>query len=74
MPLSPRDQVHVSVVLIESLPYIKVYPTNGWNLDEVWDNQPERHRTIVVVELDVGLKDGKLQHEGIVLAIRSKTS
>ncbi len=33
-----RGQVHVSVVFIESSPlYIKVYPTNGRSLDEVWD-------------------------------------
>ncbi|AMP07514.1 hypothetical protein [Collimonas pratensis] len=33
-----RGQVHVSVVFIESSPlYIKVYATNGKNLDEVWE-------------------------------------
>lgn len=34
-----RGQVHVSVVFIEAAPlYIKVYPTNGRNLDEVWNS------------------------------------
>lgn len=33
-----RGRVHVSIVLIECSPlYIKVYPTNGRNLDDVWE-------------------------------------